>query len=97
MERFNHNKFFVEDLKSDVALVSFETFIMEWPATLEEAMKIVESYVQLNAIMIVTRPPKVVHMMDKKRHVKKNQKEKEERAFITESLFTSSKSEILRD
>ena len=49
VERFKHEKFFVEDLKLDVALVSLTTwvrhkglgekFIMEWLPTLEEALK----------------------------------------------------------
>ena len=57
VERFDHYKLFTKDLKPNVAFVFFtnevrpkglsEKFIMEWSTTLEEALKMVERYVQM--------------------------------------------------
>jgi len=59
--RFTNEALFVEDLKRDADLASFadevrhkglsEKFIIEQPTTIEQALKMIERYVQLEAIM----------------------------------------------
>ncbi|KAJ8425257.1 hypothetical protein Cgig2_013343 [Carnegiea gigantea] len=59
--RFTHEALFVEDLKRDPDLASFtnevrhkglsEKFIIEQPTTIEQALKMIERYIKLEAIM----------------------------------------------
>ena len=60
MKKLNHEKLSLEDLKQDVALVSFTSrvsyegfsgkFIIRWLTTLEEAMKMAEKHTKLELI-----------------------------------------------